>query len=609
MKKPVLTFVLLSCVIAAMSMPVDEATARRVALDFWNTHRPKTAAPLTTIQTRTVTELQHMYVFANGDNGFVLVSADDCVRPVLGYSFEDPFPEVLNPELRFWLLQYERLITAVGDSDGAVDPRWAALAGTPVPSEPVALTDIPMLCSVRWNQTDPYNILCPYDSNYHERAVVGCVATAMAQIMKRWNHPWNGTGNHFYEHYNHDLDSTYGILSADFEHTTYRWDIMPDIVNLLTSTERAEALGTISYHCGVAVDMMYGPSSIGGSGAYSSCGWWASACAEHAFYEHFRYDSTTIQFRERYAYTDEEWLAMIDADLAAGRPIYYTGRDESSGHAFVLDGSNLDTMYHFNWGWGGYGNGYYAMSNLAPGSGGAGGNATYTFNLDQSAIFGIQPLPEVFDTVAVYDTVCSDRTSYQFAGYNLSVANQTTFLHWLDTVFELHLQVVLTNFATFSENKGQLGGQMFDVEYCYPDGLVMPECPYSKTNCRFVGWSRNRNGNDAPIYQMGDTVNTRGNITYYARWQDTTVAIETVAVDDIALWPNPTRGTLTLSLGTAADAQVMVLDAVGRTVLRTDVRPTADGSAKILLADLPDGLYTVQVRTSSSVFNQRVIKQ
>ena len=69
----------------------------------------------------------------------------------------------------------------------------------------------------------------------------------------------------------------------------------------------------------------------------------------------------------------------------------------------MLDGSNLDTTYHFNWGWSGYGDGFYAMNNLAPGSGGAGGNATYTFNSGQGAIFGIQPVPEVFDTIVLYD--------------------------------------------------------------------------------------------------------------------------------------------------------------------------------------------------------------
>jgi len=593
----------------AWSAPVSETIARSVAVNFWNTYRPQDVKTVTTLQTLSFSELQHQYVFANGEEGFVIVAADDRVRPVLGYSFDSPFPTRLHAELRFWLNGYEKQIAAVCESAAtAADPRWNTLLTGEVPPTPLTLQNVPVLCATKWNQTDPYNQMCPYDSVRNDRAVVGCVATAMAQVMKYWNHPSCGTGSHTYTHLAMDYTTSYGELSADFANTTYLWQLMPNNVIISTSTEKARALATLSYHCGVAVEMMYGTHSMGGSGAYSSCGYWASACAEHAFYEYFKYD-TTLRYRVRDHFSDSAWLAMIDEDLANGRPMYYDGSDSTGGHAFVLDGSNLDTCYHFNWGWGGYGNGFYAMNNLAPGSGGAGGNATYTFNYDQGAIFGIQPVPEVFDTVEVYDTICSNYTSYSMYEYTLPVAECDTHLRHLDTIFILHLRTVLSNMVTFSSNTGGFG-QTESHEYCYVDGVVMPECGFTKNGYHFIGWSLQKNGTPDTLYQAGDLVYLNANITLYARWQkDSEVPIIMVENDVINLWPNPTTGVFFVSLDEGECAEILVIDASGRTLLREIRTLGTDEVVKISISDLPDGSYTVQVRTSVGVYNRRVIKQ
>ena len=591
----------------AVASPVTVETARKVAVNFWNTYRMYDAKTVTDLQLRTFVELENMYVFVNGDNGFIIVASDDCVRPVLGYSFNTPFPEELHPELRYWLSCYEKQIAVAKTMERKADVRWSTLLYSEVPPEPVAVQAVPMLCHTQWDQGSPYNNQCPYDSTFGERAVVGCVATAMAQIMKRWEHPYCGTGSHSYVHENwaggHSY--SYGPLSADFEHTTYMWELMPDRVIISTSEPKAHALSTLSYHCGVAVDMMYGISAFGGSGAYSSCGWWASACAEHAFFEFFKYDSRTLQYFERYQFSDSAWLAMIDEDLAAGRPMYYDGSDSTGGHAFVLDGSNLDTTYHFNRGWSGYGDGFYAMNNLAPGSGGAGGNATYTFNSGQGAIFGIQPVPEVFDTVVLYDTVCTNIAHYQLYEHTLPVAACDTLLHHLDTVIELHLALANFNTVTFSSNTGGFGNSI-DSSYCAHNGLVMPECRFTKSGYRFIGWSLKKRPNGEPVYAVGERVFLHGNVVLYAQWQDTNHAVGIVDLEseEAALWPNPTTGELTIRLESAQNAQLQVFDALGRAVLRCN----AVSGTKIDLSDLPDGIYTVQIRTDEGLCNQRVIK-
>ena len=593
MKKTTLFVALLLMAGHLLAAHVSEATAHLVAVNFWNTYRPQEVKPVTTLQVLSYSELQHLYVFANEGDGFVIVASDDRVRPVLGYSFDSPFPTRLHPELRYWLRGYEEQIAYAATTEGGADPRWGTLIDGEVPPQPVALANVPMLCHTRWDQGSPYNNQCPYDSVYHDRVVVGCVATAMAQIMKRWNHPSCGTGSHSYNY------SYFGTLSADFGNTTYMWELMPNFVNVATSVERERALSTLSYHCGVAVNMMYGTHAVGGSGAYS----WDAA---QAFYKYFKYDSTILHYRHRNNYSDSDWLAMIDEDLANGRPMYYDGSDPDGGHAFILDGSNLDTTYHFNWGWSGYGDGFYTMSNLAPGSGGAGGNSTYTFNLDQGCIFGIQPLPELFDTIVLYDTICTNYDSYETHGYSLPVASNDTNLRVLDTIFALHLNLMESGIVTYSSNVG-ITSRIEDYQYCPVDGIEMIECPFTRDKYHFIGWSTERNGTPDTLYQPGDILYRYGNVTIYARWKkDSAVGIDEADEDALSMWPNPTVETLNLTLTDAGDVTVNVIDAWGRVVIQ---RQVVGGKAKISLERLPAGTYTVTIYTSDTVYKRRVIKR
>lgn len=581
---------------------VPEETACRAAMNFWNTYRPETRKEVKNLQTLTFPELRNMYVFANDTLGFVIVAADDRVLPILGYSFDSPFPtRELNPELRYWLQGYEKQIKVACTLDKAADPRWNALLTNPVPPTPLTLTNVPMLVHTAWDQGDPYNDQCPYDSVYGARAVVGCVATAMAQILNRWQHPSTGTGTHSYMHHGYHNNPSYGILTADFGNTTYMWQDMP--IGGGTSgysTAERNAVSTLCYHCGVAVDMMYSPQA---SGAYSSCGSWASFCAVNAFPNFFKY-SPSLMYRNRDAINNDSiWLSMIDADLEQGRPIYYDGSDDDGGHAFILDGSDLDTHYHFNWGWSGWGNGFYAMNNLAPGSGGAGGNSTYTFNQDQGAIFGIVPIPEAYDTIEVWDTVCAGSGRYQFYEYSLPNASCDTLLRHLTTIYNLHLRRVSRYMLTFRPNYGV--GNEFEQTYCFLDSVEMPECPFTKEGYRFRGWCQNKRGQDT-IYRAGERVNLRGHLVFYAIWQDTNVGIDAVDAAEVLMWPNPTEENINFSLTPAEDVTLNLIDAWGRVVIQ---RKVIGGKAKISLERLPSGTYTVMIYTSEKVYKRQVIKK
>lgn len=185
--------------------------------------------------------------------------------------------------------------------------------------------------------------------------------------------------------YTHD---DYGYLSANYGSTTYNWSNMPNSLSSSSSSAQVNAVATLMYHVGVAIEMNYSPSGSGG--ATSSWGDVDRASVENALVYYFKYKPTchTVYHAD---FSDDEWSSMLCAEIDAGRPILYTGYDTSAGHAFVFDGYNNQGQFHVNWGWGGSHDGYYMVGQLSPGAGGTGGNATYTFNLDNYALIGIEP--------------------------------------------------------------------------------------------------------------------------------------------------------------------------------------------------------------------------
>ncbi|MEA3491310.1 MAG: C10 family peptidase, partial [Campylobacterota bacterium] len=220
---------------------------------------------------------------------------------------------------------------------------------------------------INWGQGAGYNAKCPLDSRSlnDNRVAVGCVATAMGQIMRYYSSPTQGRGYHSY------TDPNYGIQSADFGSTTYHWSSMPYRLSDSSSSSEIDAVATISYHAGVAVDMQYGISLSGGSGAFSDD-------VPDALMDYFGFLYSYIAYRDDYS--AEDWNSALQNELNEGRPIYYGGGDEGSGHAFVLDGYHLSGYYHFNWGWNGVANGYFSLNSLTP-------DERIDFTQDQEAVF------------------------------------------------------------------------------------------------------------------------------------------------------------------------------------------------------------------------------
>jgi len=289
------------------------------------------------------------YVFNVGETGFVIVSADDRFRPIVGYSDEGTFAtENMSPELAFYL---EKIIEARTSRNAVLfdntAEEWQSVATTGKLLSRNGGRAVDYICTTKWNQDSPYNLYAPEaSSGPGGRCYAGCVATAMSQVMKRWDHPAQGSGSHSYYCYG------YGMQSANFGNTTYDWEHMPDRLGGATQ-EEIEAVATLMYHCGVSVDMQFSPS---GSGANS---WDVPYAIKH----YFSY-SNDAYLKGRDECSLLVWQNLLKEQFDLGWPVYYSGFSDSGGHAFVCDGYDDDDLFHFNWGWGGSSDGWFVIDEI-----------------------------------------------------------------------------------------------------------------------------------------------------------------------------------------------------------------------------------------------------
>ena len=336
----------------------------------------------------TASEAPALYVISRGENqGFVIVSADDVAAPLLGYSDEAVDFDNLPENFKWWLSQYQ----------GEISAAVAADADTYAETAPANRANIAPLVTTRWNQDSPYNDLCPTLGS--TRCPAGCVATAMAQVINYHKYPEKGIGSHRYRWNGQNL-------SFDFANTTFEWDKMLDsYAGGAGTAEQRNAVATLLYGCGVSVDMGYRAEA---SGAQSSD-------VPAAMREYFGFDKG-VHFESRYVSTVREWEDKVYDQLENVGPVYYSGRGESGGHAFVCDGY-MDGLFHFNWGWGGMSDGYFRLNALVPGSQGIGGNSD-GFNTDQGIIVGAQKPKEGSELPAPY-IVCTTDLGCRISASNI----------------------------------------------------------------------------------------------------------------------------------------------------------------------------------------------
>jgi hypothetical protein len=447
--------------------PISENTAKNIGLSFLagkaNASNLKSMVNLQTIyiaksnkSAASIQPTNFYYVFGTGKNGFIIVAGDDQVTPILGYSDKNNFdPENMPQNVAKWMEGYKKEIKYVVEknipANKIISEQWQSLqSGLNYSSNTKTAAGVNPLLLTQWNQSPYYNQLCPGGS------VTGCVATAMAQIMKYWNYPATGSGFHSYNH------QTYGTLSANFGTTSYEWGSMPNNVNSANS-----AVATLMYQVGVSVDMDYSPEV---SGAYViSDQSPVTHCSEYALKTYFGYKNT-LQGVQRTNYTQTAWVNLIKSELDANRPVLYAGFGTGGGHCFVADGYDNNDYIHFNWGWGGAYDGYFQINALNPdGTGTGGGDGGY--NSGHQAVIGIEP-PVITQTnnLALYNYVTPSSTTIQY-GDAFSVTTNIENIG-TGTFNGDYTMAVFDNAYNFIDYIQTYTGKSLQAGYHYTDNIV-----------------------------------------------------------------------------------------------------------------------------------------
>lgn len=401
MKKTLSLTVILLATTMLMAHPVEPARVQQAAQTFWSQ----------TLQARgTLMPVEWQYhnllLFSTQQGGFVVMAANDCARPVIGYATQgmmlvDRIPDALKERLDKMELQIE----VAQETDAVATANDAQMWNTLLAGGAVKGDDddaVEPLLSTTWDQDPYYNKYCPTNT------VSGCVATAEAQLMKYYNHPAFGRGSHSYKHQKH------GTLSADFAHTLYQWDKMPNRLTAASSTEQVDAVATLIYHIGVAVHMDYNSATEGGSGAIGLAGMAGIASEDNSLKDYFYYNPDMQVINKDYGYSDNTWANALIEELKKQQPILYGGVSSAGGHAFVCDGYKMTSTqpyFHFNFGWDGVADGYFTADNICPNVSPTGQTGqTYYFTQNNSALLGCTPVYALRASDTVFSLNAADTT-------------------------------------------------------------------------------------------------------------------------------------------------------------------------------------------------------
>lgn len=351
--------------LSASATGVDANAARAAAARFLHQKAPMSlkAAPSSAINLAyteaSKVEGNDYYVFNITGGGWVIIAGDDHAKEVLAYGDKGSFdlnnmPASMQGQLKL----YKDQIEAVKGYKGQLAPNKA----------PNRFAAVEPLTKTTWGQSEPMNRFTPLKNGEH--TAVGCGPLAMAQIMYYWKYPEGSEAMSSY--YVYGGTGTVPGLDA----TTFEYDKMlkaytifnPETngVSLGTYTEeQALAVATLCRYAGHACKTRYGNSGTS-SGAYSY--------DQLAAFKFFGYnegaellgiDPSYYCSNYGHKYTKEEWLELINVELAANRPVAYHNVDFVDGHAWVVDGMDADGLLHMNWGFYERFNGWFQLDALS----------------------------------------------------------------------------------------------------------------------------------------------------------------------------------------------------------------------------------------------------
>ena len=656
MKKTLILMAMCLFVMAAAARPVTQREAACVANRFWQTvlHGEGQVYPCPW-------RYSQVYLFVGERQGFVLVSADDCARPVIAYSLHGRLsPDSLPVQVSERMEAYCGLIAdGIGQQvvpTTADASRWEQLLKGNLPKDGDNDDRIGPLLETHWHQDGGYALLTP------QHTPTGCAATAQAQMMRYWRYPAFGHGN---ESYN---CPPYGAQSADFSHTLYDWANMPDQVTTGSPYRQQLAVSTLMYHVGVSLHMGY---AEGGSGAAGLVGHPGTPSIDNSLKDHFYYSRKMRPIYRTDGYTDQRWADSLVTELRLQHPIIYCGVATEGGHGFVCDGyeyRNGQVFFHFNFGWSGNGDGYYTVDDICPNVSPTGEiGSIYHFNQSNQALLGAVPDYglHVSDTLLTFtrdggsrqlyfcsiDTSASswsvsadqpwvtiDRNGVDHVGaiaiaaventsgserqatVTFSQDGQSISVVVVQTYYTPDDYCPLTVVMESTRNGGWEGGAYLSFEslsgYVYGTASLssgssatveVGVAPHDINVVFHHGGSSDRFINYRVLNRYGEELVAveyafMNGGTHFIEWPCAHLGIEQRSAETSSwrVWPNPVHDVLHIEAATLLRAELY--DIYGRCVASTS-------GSDVDLSGLPAGIYFLRAVSDSGVYESRIIKQ
>lgn len=469
MKRNLLFIYALLCVFSAWAAPRSQEQAAVIARKFLAASNPSSVATRTaghislaatssdlpdTPSKRSGDAQPAFYIYNRGTDAFVIISGDDRMETVLGYSEDGAFvTENLPDNIKNWLIHYVQAFRNM-EQTTVTPKRTATQTG-------FAASVAPLLGDIQYNQDVPYNNACPTYNG--ERCFTGCVATAVAQIMRYWQYPSAGTGSKSYRTLTHNISCSY-----DFSAHPFDWDNMLPAYTGNETPQETNAVGNLMLACGMACEMDFGTDV---SGAFETDMF-------KGLIDYLQYDEN-MYLTQRAFYTSDEWMALLKTELNEKRPVYYGGYSTGGGHAFVVDGYDRDDKVHVNWGWGGYCNGYFEIQTLNASGSGIGGYDDSSYQFTQSMMVGLQPKSGTTEYVSRFRIAALKFANETVTAGNTFTATVTdmynmasTFNGSIGLILEKDGKQTLLASQKYSNIKSNYGKNKWNINMNFPASLA-----------------------------------------------------------------------------------------------------------------------------------------
>jgi len=591
LQKRSILFICFSLLVASVyAGPVGKEKALSVAKNFLSRELKANSAKYLTTYEAIMNDANKsqclMHVF-KGDNSYIVVSADDRVYPVLAYSSESTFPSkgTVQP-FDWWMDNLSRGITAQSRLKSSVDEEvvaaWELYSSNDKSALGLKSTNAvsPLLHSL-WNQDDGYNYYCPASVTGPDgKCYAGCVATAMAQVMKFYEYPQQGQGAFSYEH------PAFGTLSANFGNTTYDWANMVNDLSqvIISDTVPRNAVAKLIYHCGVSVNMNYLPSGSGSQTDY----------VPSALYNYFKY-RRYVTTANKANYSSDEWRNLLMENLDMGYPMVYRGNPESGGvgHAWVCDGYANPYFFHFNFGWSGQSNGNFYLNDINPP-----GNS---FTGNQGVVCNIVPDLPIYPLCIASKKYTAKNYTFTDGSYTDKYLNNTN-CQWLIKPDTLPTQSLNLSFLEFRTEANKDFLTVYDGENTSApvlgtfSGNSIPPTLTSTSGAFFLVFVTDASNNDFGW-----------KVKYSSQY---TGVQENEAADQLNVFPNPAHNQLNISgnFKISGNAKYSVSNILGATVIASEMN-IAEGfqNKTIDISSLKAGIYFLTIENKNGKSNTKFV--